>query len=416
MGILKSEHGVFYVRRKVPKRLQEAAAAVTGASRSRQTWLKQSLKTKDKQQAKRLAPPVLMRFDRILADAEASLADRPLRLSLDDREIERIADYFYAVQLAADEEGRQEGDSEELFQDIARQLNEAGIEHQSPYAIGAVPAFGLSDREMDKIDQSTDLALPRAREALARGDISMLRWDVDELLKVFRINLDHNSASYRKLGNAVLKQHVRSMEAIARRQKGEPVDTPALPEIELASPSDGGLRAAFAGWKKVKERPANTLREFEHALEWFTQLHGDHPVAKITRAHARKFREALQEVPVRRAGKLRQAALPEIIEWSKQHPSVKKISPATVNKLLGGIQALTVWSRNNGLIPDDVPWADPFSDMRLKETPSEREPWQLDELRSSLGPPCSPLERDQQAGAVRRRSGCRSSHSTRARA
>jgi Domain of unknown function (DUF6538) len=57
VGILKNEHGVFYVRRKVPKRLQEAAAVVMGASKPRQTWLKQSLNAKDKQQAKRRAPP-----------------------------------------------------------------------------------------------------------------------------------------------------------------------------------------------------------------------------------------------------------------------------------------------------------------------------------------------------------------------
>jgi hypothetical protein len=63
MGLLKNEHGVYYVRKKVPKRLQEAAALVTGASKSRQTWLKQSLKTKDVREAKRLTPPVLMRVD-----------------------------------------------------------------------------------------------------------------------------------------------------------------------------------------------------------------------------------------------------------------------------------------------------------------------------------------------------------------
>jgi integrase len=66
---------------------------------------------------------------------------------------------------------------------------------------------------------------------------------------------------------------------------------------------------------------------------------------------------------------------------------VKKIAPATVNKLLGSIQALVVWSRNNGLIPDDVPWADPFSDMRLEEAPSEREPWQPEELQMLFGSP-----------------------------
>jgi hypothetical protein len=55
MGIVKNEHGVYCVRRKVPTRLQEATATVTGASRSRQVWLKQSLKTKDQREAKRLA-------------------------------------------------------------------------------------------------------------------------------------------------------------------------------------------------------------------------------------------------------------------------------------------------------------------------------------------------------------------------
>ena len=42
----------------------------------------------------------------ILANAEASAAERPQRTTLDRREIERIADFFYAHELAADEEKR----------------------------------------------------------------------------------------------------------------------------------------------------------------------------------------------------------------------------------------------------------------------------------------------------------------------
>ena len=47
------------------------------------------------------------------------------------------------------------------FQDLARQLDEAGVEYQTPYAIGSVPKFGLSDREMAKIDQSLEMGLTR---------------------------------------------------------------------------------------------------------------------------------------------------------------------------------------------------------------------------------------------------------------
>jgi integrase len=71
-----------------------------------------------------------------------------------------------------------------------------------------------------------------------------------------------------------------------------------------------------------------------------------------------------------------------LVEWSKEHTSVQKVSAETVNKLLGGVQAVCVWARNNGLIPDDVPWSDPFSKMRLPTRKPRREPWALEELRT----------------------------------
>ena len=65
--------------KKGSQQLEGATATVVGNGKQRQSWLKRSLRTKHKQEAKRLAPPVLMEFDRILADAEALIAERPLR-------------------------------------------------------------------------------------------------------------------------------------------------------------------------------------------------------------------------------------------------------------------------------------------------------------------------------------------------
>src|SRR6476469_4412310 len=112
MSLYQNEHGVWCVRKKVPKRLEQTTAAVLGNGKKRQSWLKRSLKTKDKREAKRLALPVLMEFDRVLADAETFSAERPLRTNLDRREIKRIADFFYANELSADEETRREGGNE----------------------------------------------------------------------------------------------------------------------------------------------------------------------------------------------------------------------------------------------------------------------------------------------------------------
>jgi len=74
--------------------------------RQRQTeagFLQRSLRTKEKRDAERRAIPLLLEFDRILAQAEALIAERPLRQSLTEAEIKAIAD-FYASELASDED------------------------------------------------------------------------------------------------------------------------------------------------------------------------------------------------------------------------------------------------------------------------------------------------------------------------
>ncbi len=324
-----------------------------------------------------------MEFDRILAKAEALSAERPLRTSLSEKEIERIAQYHYATVLAEDEEMRREGTgTEPLFQDIARQLIDAGAELTTQFHVGAAPEYGLSEREMQKYSADLETYIGLAEHALARGDISSVREEIDELLNVFRINLDPKSLAFRQLGMAIPKEDVRAFRALEQQHKGAVVETPKLPSVGDESAAQGEtIGAAFKGWKKSKDPSPTTLREFTYAIGRFVELHGDMLVEKITRKTVREFREALQQLPTRRAGDLRKATLPELVEWSSKHPDVAKIAPATVNKLLGGVQAVAVWARDNGFIPDDVPWADPFSNMRLDEPEPDREPWELADLR-----------------------------------
>ena len=117
------------------------------------------------------------------------------------------------------------------------------------------------------------------------------------------------------------------------------------------------------------------------------QLHGDLLVGQIRKSHAREYREALRDVPIKRfrTGKLRQATLPELAEWGREHPEAPKIAASTINKLLGGVQAVRRWARSADLVPDD--WADPFADLRLDEEESEREPFDTQELRVIFSTP-----------------------------
>jgi hypothetical protein len=253
MGLIKNEHGVFHVRRKVPKALEVATARAMGVSKDRVSWLKETLGTKDEKQAKVLAKPVMMKFDRILAQAEALLIEQPVRTELTEAEIKQIADYFYAYELREDEDLRAGGIGDDpLFADIHRQLTEAGVEFETPFAVEK-NGFGLSDRMMNKIEGSASDVLPVAREALARGNVEFIRYELNELLQVFRINLDPNCLDYRKLALAVVKAEVRALEDVLARNRGTPIDSPKLIEPRSKAPASGcSLRAAYEGWEKME--------------------------------------------------------------------------------------------------------------------------------------------------------------------
>jgi len=107
------------------------------------SWLKKSLRTKDARQANIKAKPVLMAFDSVLARAAGLLLNTPTRTHLSEREIERMAQYQFASMLEEDEEVRREGTgSEELFQSIGGQLQEAGLASPPQFALNASPHTG----------------------------------------------------------------------------------------------------------------------------------------------------------------------------------------------------------------------------------------------------------------------------------
>jgi hypothetical protein len=98
-----------------------------GVAKDRVTWLKKALGNKDPKQAKTFAKPVTMKFDRMIAPAEALNVEHPVQTELTEAEIKRIADHFYAQQLHTNEELREDGvKSDPVFASVHRQLVEAG--------------------------------------------------------------------------------------------------------------------------------------------------------------------------------------------------------------------------------------------------------------------------------------------------
>jgi integrase len=392
MGLNKNRHGTYEARKKVPQHLEEGVARVLENGKAKQVWLKRSLATKDHTEAKRRVKAVQIEFDRILERAQKLLAERPLRDTISEAEIKLIADRHYAEMLHLDDEEAREGTGrDEFVRSIAKQLDDAGIEYDLPIPPSEhAPDYGLSDSEFRKRTADLQWELPIMQSALAKGDISKVSEHLDYLLNgLFGINLDRRSEAYRRVGLAVLRKHVAALEAIGRRTQGQPVDTPPLPSIGTAGPMTAGanLSTAFEGWKRDGNRSPRTLQDFEYAIRLFGQLHGDLPVAQIRRSQAREFREALRDVPIKRfrAGNLRNATLPALAQWGREHPEAPKITASTINKLLGGVQAVARWARDADLVPEE--WTDPFAGIRLDEDESDRGPFDTDELKAIFGTP-----------------------------
>jgi integrase len=390
MGLVRNQHGVWIVRIRVPQPLQEPVACVLNNGKDRQTWLQKSTRTKDRNEAKRVAVDVLADFRKTLGEAETLLAERPLRTSLAQSEIDRIAEYYFASRLAGDEEfTREGGDDDDLVRSVAKQLDDAGVSYHMPVPLDTQrPVYGLSDRQATKRDADLAFMLPIMQRALSRGDVSKVSEAMVELLDRFHLNVDRNSVGYRTLGLAVLRAEVRVLDALERRSRGEPIDTPPMvhlePSAEQRTPTGHTLPAAFVGWKKDRNRSASLVAEYERACDLFVQLHGNLPVAKITRDHARRFREALQDVPYPRSGKLAKATLPELVEWRRTNPDAPRIKHKSVNKLFGGVQSIVNWARENGMITAET-WNDPFHKMQLDVNDPTGGPFEPNELKTLFG-------------------------------
>jgi integrase len=378
MGVIKNRHGTYYAQVKVPAPLQQAVATLLGRSQPLKN-LKKSLGTKDLREANIRAKPVLMEFDRTLERARELLKEKPIRSSLSRFEIARIAEFHYATVLGNDAVVRRE----------ARQI--AAKFHDGTSTAVTAPASGLTDHEFESIGKAFDADLKAAQAALARGNIEYITPEIEELLYIFGVRLDPTTPAYRLLGSAVLAEHVKALRALQRRHAGEPVETPPQPELDGSTnnPHSGEtLRAAFEGWQRERRPAQRALTEYHRAIALFVELHGDLPVVQIKRSHARLFREALQQVPRQRTGALLQATLPQIVEWGQKNPDAARVSATTVNKQLGGLQAVVRWAYDKGgFIPDDMTWADPFARMRLDEDDPDRAPFNVAELKKLFGSP-----------------------------
>lgn len=374
---------MYWIRAKVPADLKAHYAP--------KTEIIYSLKTSDPREALEK-----VRIESVKVDQEFTTARRKLnadlRSNLSDNEIERLAAIHFHTIMEEDEELRMEGANEaDLYASIAKQVEAAG--GRVNFSNSKIRAeFGLSPREYDRIGEALDFIEPDLRQALARGDTSIVRDDVEELLNSNGIKLANNSPAYRKLSFAVLKASLKALEAQKKRQQGEPVDTPPAPAPFLTVVSSAAddenppLSVIFDRWKMERKPPAKTVSDFGTYVRRFREINGDVPIKAINAGHIRTFKTAMLAMPSALTKKYQEMTVPQILEAFKDDTKTPRLSPRTVkDKALGAISAILGYAKKNHYRTDNP--ASGFEVAGSTRIEPPRIPFSMDDLKAIFSSP-----------------------------
>lgn len=370
--------GIYEFRRMLPRSLagkevpayaRDSLAELTNSATGRfKRELAISLRTADPNEGKRRDLREASRVSDLFAKAEQLMVGPPAPTAID---LDGLHAFVLSGLLSADALEREEGDDRRRLQTSEKRalrwpdLVPISGPGEKGMAVDHFHAYGDQLREL-RDDY---------RQALARRDPKIVNPELREALKALHVSIDPASPGYREAGLQVLSAHVKAYELMLARQAGEDVPTPSAKQA--GSAAGPKLSEAYQRWKSgspargAKRPGANTIREADHAVRRFTELHGDLRLGTITRDKAREFRDALAKLPTRLPERLRRLSLPRIIERSDVG-ALPAPHANTVNKSLTLLSAITTATERDGLLDDVAGFTNPFG-RTLKLTADRRQ-------------------------------------------
>ncbi|MFC3147969.1 DUF6538 domain-containing protein [Piscinibacterium candidicorallinum] len=294
---LYQREGVFYVRVMVPKPLHD----VLGAKEYRE-----SLHTRDRSEAKaraaairaaKLAQFETLRRNRKLTPLDAlkpeqveALAAAVRRDVLKFDDLIRIeAPSTWGASWTAALAGGKAGAIGKLLpldttaQDVLDLLDSS--EHPLDTPADWDPLAGLTPVQREVAAGYHGRLLTEAQAAVA-GDLSKVRARADHAARLLGWQVDW--AANRSALQAIAGSLHAAASDLLRRNRGEPVETPAAPQ--QASPSVAKLRDVFGLWEGAElKRPRNTVEKYRRSLELFEEFTGNAPLASLRTAQGFEF-------------------------------------------------------------------------------------------------------------------------------
>jgi len=246
--------------------------------------------------------------------------------------------------------------------------------------------FGyISDDQREGAWQVLSDQLEEAHEALVTNNFRKIEKDADELLKSAGLPaLDHDGAEFGRLCRSLLraKQDYLRMEAERwdgiykdHRPAGAQHHNRPGPEVTPKPPSGPLLSVVFEKYTAENPHADRTVKPLKAEFQRFmTSIGGDRPIAAVTKAEGRTYKEYLV--------------------------NERKLSAFTAGKYLGMLSTVFRWADRQGFVPDGYNPINGLAPSKkvVNRQREERRPFTTDELLKVFGSPEYAKQRETNPG------------------
>lgn len=331
-----------------------------------------SLKTKEPREAlirvRKAAAEVDARFE--AHRSERLRAAEPPVAELSAEELKRVEDLYYVHLLDEDEQVRLEG-----FFDPNEEMPTAPVPDFDSY-----------------VETATELG-DDARYLLARGKLdAFTKAEVDEVLgwEGLNVRLALDSPSRKLAARAIQKATVRAQEAIARRNRGDVIETPEpplKPAIGSSAPLASIVREEWIAEKSREVWVPKTQHEHSVWSAHFFDLVGDRPIDTYSKSDGRAFKQALQKLPPNwtKHKLLRDLSFSAAVDLAGKL-ELQPMSTKNINKIMQFVGSMWLWAERQY---DEITGS-PFKGLQInikQRARDERHPFSLEQLRTTFNAP-----------------------------
>ena len=367
----------YYARLRVPLDLRE----IVGAE-----FRKKSLRTKDRDEAKRRMWPVIEEWNREFDDLRSRR-----NVSVEDRD--RAGWDHYSGALERDEIARQHmptpDEIEKAREDAVATIKRDGIDMGDNLAVLNASADFLVAHGRRKFDaHARRVKLDTLRRHLTEGEFALIADEVDEFIRKNRLLTKPGSSDYADLARRMMRAEIQYLERSLERDAGDYSGTSKDPVVapptgtarETAKPGETimELFEKYARQNPKRIRP-DTLNQARRDIRSFLEVHGTgFPAHQIDKPAVAASMDLLALYPVKATETKAFAGmkLPQIV---KENERIGKptLMPRTINRYLSSVGAFCEWLAKRGVLQanptrgmflakDKRQKIFPFSDAQLK--------------------------------------------------